>query len=458
MNKNKNSIYLFTRDLRLQDNTSLIMALKESKYVIPIFIFNTEQISNTNKYKSNNCIQFMCECLDELNDELGKYNSKLYIFYGDPINILERLIKHNDIDALYMNNDYTQFAIKRLKNITKLFDKYNKNVYSYDDYLLIDKIDNVKNKKGDVYVKFTPFYNTAKKIKVRDPMSNRYKNYISKNYKINGEYKKNYHNFYEYNENMVVKGGRNNAIKILKNINKFKNYNKERDEPIIDTTHLSPYLKFNVVSIREVYHIFKNKLPSNTKLIVQLYWRDFYMILLYHYPYILKSNMNNYDIKWKNNSKLFNLWKKGITGYPIIDAGMRQLNETGWMHNRVRMIVSSFLVKIMHIDWRYGEKYFAQQLVDYDPYNNNGGWQWSAGTGTDSQPYFRYFNPFRQSIEHDKDAKYIKKWIPELQNIDAYDIHRWDEKYEKYKKINYPKPIFDNLSEQLKITIKMYKQ
>lgn len=179
---------------------------------------------------------------------------------------------------------------------------------------------------------------------------------------------------------------------------------------------------------------------------------------MYHYPNVLGHNMNNYKIKWINNITLFNKWKNGETGIPIIDAGMRQLNKTGWMHNRVRMIVGSFLVKILHIDWQIGEKYFAQKLIDYDPYNNNGGWQWVTGTGTDSQPYFRYFNPWSQTIKYDKDCIYIKRFIPELKNISIKDIHNWNKSYGKYKSLSYPKPIINDITTEITKSIKIYKK
>jgi deoxyribodipyrimidine photo-lyase len=204
--------------------------------------------------------------------------------------------------------------------------------------------------------------------------------------------------------------------------------------------------------VREVYEACK---VIRTDLTKQLYWRDFYMLIMYHYPHVINNNMNHYKIKWVTNAKLLKKWQNGLTGYPIIDAGMRQLNKTGWMHNRPRMCVSSFLAKIMHIDWQEGEKYFAKKLVDYDPANNNGGWQWSAGTGTDSQPYFRYFNPFSQSRTYDPDAIYIKTWIPELRDVLPKDIHKWNETYKNYK-VNYPKPLYDDLGKQMKETIKMY--
>jgi len=242
----------------------------------------------------------------------------------------------------------------------------------------------------------------------------------------------------------------NYAQKIIKERN-YPNKNK--------TTRLSAYLKFNVVSIREVYESFKNKLGAKNNLLTQLYWRDFYMIILYHYPNNLGSSMKEkYDkIKWDNNKSWFKLWCNGKTGFPIVDASMREMNVTGFMNNRCRMIVSSFLIKILQIDWRWGENYFAQKLTDYDPANNNGGWQWIAGSGSDSQPYFRIFNIKLQTEKYDKDCKYIKKWIPELKNLSPKEIRNWDDIYQNYKSIKYPAPIVDYAKQKLK-TIKLYEK
>jgi deoxyribodipyrimidine photo-lyase len=458
--KNNISIFIFTRDLRLQDNTSLLSALKESQVVIPIFIFNPKQIDDSNKYKSDNCVQFMCESLDELDEELKKKGSRLYFFYDDPNIIIESLLKNNkEIDAVYINMDYSPFAKKRNIDLEKVCKIYDVDFYSYEDYLLTGK-DSIVSSSGECYVKFTPFFRNASKLKVKSPDNSNPKNYIDKNHKLTKEYTKDYHRFYANNPNIAVHGGRKNALKILKNISKFKTYNDDRDYPNKRcTTQLSAYLKFNVVSIREVYEVFKKKLGSKNKLITQLYWREFYMIILNHHPQILqnKSMKPAYDnIKWGNNKKWFKLWCEGKMGIPIADAGMRQMNETGFMHNRCRMIVASVLIKSMQIDWRWGEKYFATKLVDYDPANNNGGWGWVSSSSTDSQPFFRIFNPYRQAENFDKECEYIKKWIPELKDVPAKDILNWEETHNNYPNIKYPAPIFD-FAESKEKTLKMYK-
>jgi deoxyribodipyrimidine photo-lyase len=450
-------VHIFTRDLRLEDNTTLIKMLKLAKKVVPIFVFNPEQVTNKNEYKSDNCIQFMCECLEELDTKLKQHESKLFIYYGDLLKIIRSMKKlNNSIDCVGINKDYTPFAVKRENEINHLCDELKIDFICEEDYLL-NGCNDIKNGSGNPYVKFTPYLRTAIKQQVSKVQKNNYSNYVSNRTKFMDEYD-GYHKLYKQNKNINVHGGRSNAVKILLHIANHKNYNDERDIPSISTTNLSAYIKFNVVSIREVYHTFKTKLPKNNKLVQQLYWRDFYTTIVYHYPNVIGHNMNNHKIKWLFSKTNFDKWKNGLTGFPLVDAGMRQLNETGYMHNRVRMLVGNFLVKILHIDWKHGEKYFAQNLVDYDPSVNNMNWQWVASTGTDSQPYFRYFNPWSQSIKFDNECKYIKKWIPELKDVDADHIHKWNTEWINNKKIKYPKPIVDDIGEQIKITMDLYKK
>jgi deoxyribodipyrimidine photo-lyase len=450
------SIYIFTRDLRLEDNTSLLEALKTSNEVIPIFIFNPVQVTS-NSYKSNNSIQFMCESLDELNDSLHEKKSKLYYFYGDPIEILEKLINHDkDIQGVFMNIDYTPFAKKRSSNISKLCSKHKIEFKEFEDYMLTG-VNKVLKSDGNPYVKFTPYHRAAKKVSIPPVHKNNYKNYIPSKYSPPNEYKKNIHDFYEKNPDILVKGGRSHALKILNNLKEFNEYNDTRDFPNHETTHLSAYLKFNCVSIREVYTSFKSKLKTTNKLLTQLYWRDFYMNICNWFPHVIGAPMKeNYNIKWINDKKLFNKWKEGKTGVPIVDAGMRQMNSCGYMHNRLRMIVSNFLIKILHIDWQWGEKYFAQSLVDYCPFNNNGGWQWSSSTGSDSQPYFRIFNPWLQAEKFDKNCEFIKKWVPELKDVPNKDILKWNINHDKYKNIKYPAPIVLDMKAAVKKTQELY--
>ena len=222
-----------------------------------------------------------------------------------------------------------------------------------------------------------------------------------------------------------------------------------------NTSILSAYIKFGCISIREVYHFFKDTFGLSSELIRQLIWRDFYAHVLFAYPNVLDKSSNK--IKWMKNKGYFDKWCSGNTGFPIIDACMRQLNNTGWMHNRGRLVTSCFLVKTLLLDWREGEKYFANKLIDYDVASNNGNWQWISGTGVDSMPYFRTFNPWTQSENYDNDAEYIKQWVPELNDVEPKDIHNWDEMYKKYKDINYPKPIVEFRKQRIK-SLELYKK
>jgi deoxyribodipyrimidine photo-lyase len=464
---NLKSIFIFHRSLRLDDNNGLIEALKNSEKVIPIFIFTPEQIGSKNKYRSVNSIVFMLEALQDLNSKLKDLGSKLYIFYGEQSDILKSILKQDDnINAVYVNEDYTQYAQKREEKLKKITEQFDREFFSFEDYLLHD-INTIVNKSGENYSVFTPFYHNALKYNVEEPIKNKYKNYISSKYILKGQttfekIKKIYHNDQDFKEEEAdFEATRKEALKRLNNIKNHKNYARDRDDLSLDTTRLSPYIKFGLVSIREVYHKIKKLFGKKHDLIRQLYWRDFYYNIAFNRPDIFsgKSFRKSYDrIEWWNDNKLFNKWKNGETGYPIVDAGMRELNQTGYMHNRTRLITSNFLVKHLFIDWRKGEKYFASKLIDYDPSVNNGNWQFSSGSGGDSQPYFRMINPWLQSEKHDPECLYIKKWIPELRDISCYDIHNWNETYQDYD-IDYPDPCVEyDFNKLKKLSKKVYSK
>jgi deoxyribodipyrimidine photo-lyase len=466
MTKHRTSIFIFRRDYRLHDNIGLLTALKNSDIVLPIFIMTPEQLVD-NPYKSDNCVQFMFESLDDLDVQLGKFKSRIHCYYGDTISVLESLVKKRDleIDAVYVNRDYTPYSTKRDAEIGNLCKKYEIEFVSKED-LLLQPVRSVLTGGGTVYTKFTPFFVAASKVAVNKPVINKYKNYWS-NSTVGKEYTKSRQKFYQENESVREEfpGGRKTALKILDKIKDQSKYNLMRNVLTYKTSQLSPYIKFGCVSIREVYHTFVTKLGKQNDLVKQLYWREFYYNISAEYPiiYSKKGAMRpQYNkIKWNKPGSQFEKWKTGSTGFPIIDACMRQLNTIGYMHNRGRLIVSNFLIKIMGINWKEGEKYFAQTLVDYDLPNNNGNWQWGAGSGADSQQYNRVFNPWLQSEKFDPKALYIKKWVPELADVPAEDIHSWHETHTKYRSskvktvINYPKPMLD-YTEQKKIVQKMY--
>lgn len=460
--KYENGLFIFRRDLRIQDNKGLKLMQDECEKIYTIFIFTPEQVSNANKYKSNNCVQFMIESLKDLDNNSG---GKIYFFYGHNNSIIQYLIDELNINAIGFNLDYSPYAVNRDFEIMDLCESKNVDVLFENDYYL-NEPGSVLNGSGEAYLKFTPYFNQANKKKIDSPKNDRIKiDKINKKLKHTINLNDAMRKFTKINNNLIVRGGRSEGIKVLKlALKNQKNYSKTRDDISYNTSLLSAYIKFGCLSIREIYKSFY----GNRAFIRQLHWRDFYSQIIYFYPRVIGSSLKeNYDrIRWHNNSRLFNAWCSGNTGYPIVDAAMRQLNSCGWMHNRGRMIVSSFLTKILLIDWRLGERYFATKLVDYDPANNNGGWQWSAGTGADSQPYFRIFNPFLQSQTHDPDCEYIKRWIPELNDVPNEIIHNWDkiwdeEKNKKYnldeiKNINYTRPIV-NYYEQKEKALKMYK-
>lgn len=457
----KKSIFIFRRDFRLEDNNGLIKALQSSELIIPIFIFTSEQVK-INKYKSDNALQFMLESLADLDLQLHKNNSKIFYFFGNPDIVIKNLIEKNKIDAVFANADYTPYSRERDNKIKKVCMNNGVHFEDCQDILLQD-VGNVLTGSGKQFLKYTPFFNKAVKLKVDASKINKNKNYIEKNTKVISEFslpadvigqiklddwpekflKKFLIKDFVKNNNIAVRGGRNEALKILKKVENFKDYDKNRNFLDYETTKLSAYIKFGCVSIREVFEIFK-KLGSKD-LIRQLYWRDFYYNILYKYPKVLGHAMKEkYDkIIWPENKLFLQKWKQGKTGFPAVDACMQELNQTGFMHNRGRLIVSNFLVKIFLIDWRAGERYFANLLVDYDVAVNNGNWQWSAGTGADSQPYFRIFNPWIQSKRFDADCEYIKKWLPELKNVKPADIHKWYKKHKDYADTKYPAPIID---------------
>lgn len=448
----KRALFIFRRDLRLQDNRGLIAALKAADEVILSFIFNPEQIEQ-NPYRNDRCLQFMIESLEELENEISAHKGKLYLFYGHPEKIVEECIKNLHIDGVFINYDYTPYSIQRDKKIKEACSKHSVHFQAEHD-LLLHPIEETVKVKGEPYSVFTPFYNHASKFEVALPQKNLDNRFYAKTITFSEDgtiYSK-----ILPKRITQAPGGRRACLNILNNLKAFSSYASERDLPAQDkTTYLSAHLKFNTCSVREVYYAIINHLGTDSELIRSLYWREFFTVISFHFPHVFQGafKIKFKKILWNDNKELFQLWCKGQTGFPIVDAGMRELNQTGFMHNRVRMITASFLIKDLHINWQWGEKYFAQQLIDYDPAVNNGNWQWVAGTGCDAQPYFRIFNPWSQSKKFDPDCLYIKKWIPELKFLPPKTIHSWDQKHTSLA--NYPSPILDH-SKEAKIALASY--
>lgn len=437
-----NSLFIFRRDLRLNDNIGLMYALSNSDNVIPIFILDTNLLKNRNI--SKNATQFLKESLIDLSNQLKEKNGELFILKDKPFEIIKKLIDNTELNitSVIFNRDYTPYANLRDSKIINICKNKKKNVIQFSD-LLLNEPELVLKNDGNPYKVFTPYYRNAIQIPVKDPNKNNYNNYFQDSIKMNLS-DLNDENLNYYNEKIKINGGTTEAYKILKNITRYKNYIEERDYPGINgTTRLSAHLKFGTISIREAYYHIKGEL--NNTLLRQLYWRDFYIHIGYFFPHVFsspfKQKYNNLD--WSYDKEIFEMWCMGKTGFPIVDAGMRELNNTGFMHNRIRMIVASFLTKDLLIDWKWGEKYFASKLVDFDISLNNGNWQWASSTGTDAQPYFRIFNPWLQQKKFDKECKYIKKYVPELSNLSPKEIHNLFKRRPE-KLSNYPKPIVDH--------------
>lgn len=443
------TLFLFRRDLRLQDNTGLIFALKNSKQVIPAFIFTPEQIER-NPYRSDPCLAFMLESLEELDQELKAQGSRLCLFQGKVEEVLEQCLTHLSIDAIIVNRDYTPYSLKRDKTIEKICHKHHLPFHSFDDALLHPPEETLKQ-DGTPYSIFTPYFRNASKLEILPPTPNRNHNY----FKGKIPFAKGASILTSLNPPLhgsgYLPGGRTEALKRLKNLTSFANYKEKRDFPAEthSITQLSPYLKFTLCSPREVYAALAKQLGPHHDLIRSLYWRDFFTGIAFFFPHVFKGAFHQkFDqLDWSYDKKSFQRWCEGNTGFPIVDAGMRELNETGFMHNRVRMITASFLIKDLHIDWRWGEKYFAQTLIDYDPAVNNGNWQWVASTGCDAQPYFRIFNPWNQQKKFDPKCEYIHRWIPKLRTLSPTLIHQWENPKYHPECPHYPPPMVSHETE-----------
>ena len=406
------NIVWLRRDLRLEDHTALHFALTHYTNVQPVFIFDEDILSGLPKDDAR--VSFIHQSLTQLNAQLKPFNSSVLCFKGNVVDIWKKLFKEYTINSIHFNRDYEPYAIHRDETVSNLAKEANIKIHSYKDHVCFEKHEVLK---ADLtpYTVYTPYK----------------KKWLIEFQKLNIAPLES--NFYALNHSdyklptIEDLGFIKSPIKVkpftLKNL---KSYAQTRDFPSLDnTSYLSPHLRFGTISIRQII----NKLPEESEVFLsELIWREFFTQILAHFPHVQSNNFKSkYDrIAWRNNQQEFDKWCKGETGYPLVDAGMRQLNKTGYMHNRVRMITAGFLCKHLLIDWKWGEAYFAKKLLDYDLAANNGNWQWSAGTGCDAAPYFRIFNPTEQIKKFDKGLKYIKKWVPDLEEL------------------TYPQPIVDH--------------
>ncbi|MCF8361692.1 MAG: DNA photolyase family protein [Prolixibacteraceae bacterium] len=433
------SIHIFRRDLRLNDNTALMAALDKSEQVVPVFIFDERQLDNP--YRGHNSFEFMVNSLIELDRKLKDKGSQLYFFKGATHKVISQLIEKVKPDALFFNRDYTPFSRERDEATSGLCQKHNVELNVYADALL-NEPETVHKDDGTPYTVFTPFMKKARLNSVSEPVHNLYSNYYSENISIPSSFQDPKSLMKSHNPNLLVKGGRSEGLELLEHIEKMADYEKQRELPSVrSTSFLSAHHKFGTVSVRETYQKIISFFGKQHPMVNELYWRDFFTHIVWHFPHVLGNAFREkYDkIEWSHDEQKFERWCNGQTGFPIVDAGMRELVNTGYMHNRVRMIVAAFLTKDLHIDWRWGERFFANHLTDYDPAVNNGNWQWGASTGCDAQPYFRIFNPWRQQHRFDPECKYIKKWAAELKEFTAKQIH--DIEKRKHPDTSYPEPM-----------------
>ncbi|NLV18729.1 MAG: deoxyribodipyrimidine photo-lyase [Bacteroidetes bacterium] len=420
----KINIFWFRRDLRLQDNTALYHALNSGLPVLPVFIFDTNITDDLPEDDPR--LNFIYYTLLDINNELSKYGSSLTILKGDPLQKWEELISSYDISEVFINKDYEPYAIERDRQAESLLSKNKIILNRYKDQVIFEENDILKQ-DGKPYTVFTP-YKKRWLGKFKESLPG-----------IINTYKADLNRFHKYKSRFPLINElhlRESNIKVRPyDLSVISEYDKYRDIPAIDrTSYLSPHLRFGTISIREVSEA---SYKQNTVFLSELVWREFFMQILFHFHHVVTENFRpSYNnLIWLNDEKEFDRWCRGETGYPIVDAGMRQLNETGYMHNRVRMITAGFLCKHLLIDWRLGEAWFAGKLLDYELSSNNGNWQWAAGTGCDAAPYFRIFNPDTQQKKYDPEMEYTERWVGNT-GKSSYPEKMIDHKYARERAIS----------------------
>lgn len=487
--KHAKGIFLFHRDLRIIDNVGLQAAAASCDHLLLCFIFTPEQISpQKNTYRSKRALRFMMESLAELEEHIQHSmagGTTLTYFYGDTVQILRQLIRTTGATAVHFNRDYTPYARERDDQIQSLCEKLSAECYMHEDYYLHVPGTITPDKDKDVYRKFTPFYEKCMAYhRAVAPSRTRILPKILLPLAVPTEgaasgsrtsWKDMYIRLFDQKgfstdlaANLAVQGGRIQGLAHLKKAilrRVHTHYAERRDDFTYETTYLSAYLKFGCVSIREVYHTFCSYYGTSHELVRQLIWREFFAHILAVHPEVLlhsgesdRLNLRLDAIRWRRAPTQLQRWKEGRTGFPLVDACMRQLNETGYMHNRGRMVVAYFLIKLLLIDWREGERYFAQQLVDYDVASNNGNWAAILGRGVYQMPFFRVMNPWLQSSQYDSRGEFIRRWVPELADVPPRDLHQWHMVYhlDAYKHIKYPAPMIDYDTQKTRF-VQLYK-
>ncbi len=425
-------LYWHRRDLRIDDNAALYKALKTGSNVLPVFIFDNNILDDLPK--DDQRVLFIHQTIEQLKSQYQSYGSDLQVYYGNPIELIPQIAFKNKVSTVYVNRDYEPYALKRDKQVYDLLKLKGIEFLGAKDHVVFEKNEILKA-DGKPYTVYTPY-------------SKKWKALLNPFYLKTYPAEKYAHNLIQVNNKTTLislkEMGFESEQKVKfpspkVNESVINKYDVTRDIPsVLGTSRLSLHLRFGTISIRKLATIAKD---TNEKYLNELIWRDFYQMIIFHFPHSVdKAFKPVYDnVIWENDKHLFSLWCEGKTGYPIVDAGMRELNQTGFMHNRVRMITASFLVKHLLVDWRWGEAYFAEKLLDFELASNVGGWQWAASSGCDAAPYFRVFNPTLQQEKFDKDFRYIKKWIPEFGSKD------------------YPKPIVEHKFARERV-IQRYKE
>lgn len=400
------TVFWFRRDLRLEDNAGLYHALQSGRPVLPLFIFDREILDELEN-KEDRRVEFIHHALNQLQTELRQAGSSLLVRYGKPAEVWKQLLAQFDVAAVYANHDYEPYAIRRDREIGELLKEQGIPFHTFKDQVIFEK-NEVLSSQGNPYTVYTPYRNRWRELLSAEAL----KSFPSESL---------LQNFWKTSALPIPELGKlgfeaTGAAFPAKALREeiVRDYHRQRNFPAAEgTTRLGVHLRFGTVSVRILV---RRALELNDTWLEELIWREFFMMILWHFPQVVDQPFKEKyaAIPWRNDAKEFAAWQEGRTGYPLVDAGMRELNATGFMHNRVRMVAASFLSKHLLIDWRWGERYFAKKLLDYELASNNGNWQWAAGCGCDAAPYFRIFNPVTQAEKFDPRQQYIKKWVPEL--------------------------------------------
>ena len=457
----KNALHWFRRDLRIKDNIGLYNCQKKSTNISAIFIYDQNILSSLDD-KNDLRVEFLYQSLKDLEGQLSEKGISLFTYYGDPKKIIINFIKKYQINYLTFNRDYENYALKRDNDVKRMVSNLGLDSESFKDHVIFEGHE-ISTANGKPYSVFSPFRNNW--IKKIDNKKFNLKNLKQQNNKGNSETNLINPRDFGFNnmdlrEKNILPGSIGGESELKNFLRVINNYSDNRDFPNLSAnSRLSVHLRFGTLSIRDLVNkCLEINTDSSNKWLNELVWRDFYSSILFNYPHVEKHEFNQkyQNLKWNKNDIFFNAWCNGETGYPIVDAAINELNLTGFMHNRCRMIVASFLTKHLLCDWRLGEAYFAKKLIDFDLASNNGGWQWAASTGCDSQPYFRVFNPSLQSEKFDKLGKYIKKYLPIFKSVESKYLHspwQYSEKLEAYGiKLgkDYPLPIVNHQKARLR--------